>query len=116
MYVTYNSNPVPVTYTQEELRQVIESYLKEVDTEFSFRGLCSYIVDKAIKEGKVRDASHTQYSSCEMSPLSAIEVSKCLWELIWVKRIFIAFGENPYVARCAGDTRFIINGRDGLLG
>lgn len=44
-----------------------------------------------------------------MSPLSAIEVSKCLWELIWDKRIFIAFGENPYAAHYAGDTRFVIN-------
>lgn len=51
-------------------------------------------------------------SSREMSPLSAIEVSKCLWELIWDKRIFIAFGENPYAARYAGDTRFIINSKN----
>lgn len=109
MYVTYDPNPVPVTYTQEELNQVIEDFLKGGTTEFSFRGLCSYIVEKAIKEGKVPNASHTQYGSRELNPSSAIEVSKCLWELIWDKRIFIAFGENPYVARCAGDTRFIIN-------
>lgn len=109
MYITYDSNPVPVTYTQEELRQVIEDYLNDVTTEFSFRGLCSYIIDKAITEGKVRDANHTQYSSREINPSSAIEVSKYLWELIWDKRIFIAFGENPYVAHYAGDTRFIIN-------
>lgn len=110
MYVMkYDSNPVPVTYTQEELKQVIDVFLKEVTTEFSFRGLCSHIVEKAIKEGKVRDASHTQYSNRELSPLSAIEVSKCLWELIWDKRIFIAFGENPYAAHYAGDTRFVID-------
>lgn len=107
--MTYNPNPVPVTYTQEELKQVIDVFLKEVTTEFSFRGLCSHIVEKAIKEGKVRDASHTQYSNRELSPLSAIEVSKCLWELIWDKRIFIAFGENPYAAHYAGDTRFVID-------
>lgn len=58
MYVTYDSNPVPMTYTREELRQVIDDYLKGVTTEFSFRCLCSHIVEKAIKEGKVRDASH----------------------------------------------------------
>lgn len=69
MYITYDSNPVPVTYTQEELKLVIYNYLKDVTKEFSFRGLCSYIRDKAIAEGKVRDASHTQYSSREMSPL-----------------------------------------------
>lgn len=107
--MTYDSNPVPVTYTQEELGQVVDSYLKEVDTEFSFRSLCSYIIVKAIKDGKVRNASHTQYSSREMNPLSAIEVSKYLWELIWDKKIFIAFGENPYASHYAGDTRFVIN-------
>ena len=110
--MTYDTNPVPMTYTQKELRQVIESYLKEVDTEFSFRCLCSYIIDKAIKDGKVRDASHTKYSSRELNPSSAIEVSECLWELIWDKKIFIAFGENPYAARYAGDTRFIINSKN----
>ena len=109
MFMTYDSNPVPVTYTQEELRQVIDDYLKGVTTEFSFRGICSYIIDKAIKNGKVRDASHTQYSSREINPLSAIEVSKYLWELIWAKKIFIAFGDNPYAAHYSGDTRFIIN-------
>lgn len=106
MYITYDSNPVPVTYTQEELRQDIDNYLKDVTTEFSFRGLCSYIIDKAIAEGKVRDASQTQYSSREINPLSAIEVSKCLWDLIWDKKIFIAFGENLYMAHYAGDTWF----------
>lgn len=109
MYVIYDSNPVPVTYTYDELKQVIDIYLKDVTTEFSFRSLCSYIIDKAIKEGKVRNASNTQYSSRQMNPMSAIEVSKYLWELIWDKKIYIAFGENPYAAHYTGDTRFVIN-------
>lgn len=109
MYKIYDSNPVPVTYSQEEMKQVINDYLKDVTSEFSFRSLCSYIIDKAINEGKVRDAIHTQYSSRQMNPLSAIEVSKYLWELIWDKKIFIAFGENPYAAHYAGDTRFVVN-------
>lgn len=109
MYVIYDSNPVPVTYTQDELKQVVDSFLKDVTTEFSFRGLCSYIIDKAIKDGKVRNANNTQYSSRQMNPMSAIEVSKYLWELIWAKKIYIAFGENPYSAHYTGDTRFIIN-------
>ena len=107
--MTYDPNPVPVTYTQEELKQVVEDYLKDVTPEFSFRSLCSYIVEMAIKDGKVHNASHTQYSSREMSPFSAIEVSRCLWELIWDRRIFIAFGENVYAAHYAGNTRFIVN-------
>lgn len=109
MYVVYDYNPVPVTYSQEEMRQVIDAFLKDVKTEFSFRGLCYHIIEKAIAEGKVRNASNTQYSSRQINPMSAIEVSKYLWELIWDKKIYIAFGENPYIAHNDGDTRFIIN-------
>ncbi len=109
MYMTYDSNPVPVTYTQEELKHIIKDYIKDVNSEFSFRGLCYHIVQKAISEGKVRDASTTQYSSRELNPFSSIEVSKCLWEFIWDKKIFIAFGENPYVAHYSNDTRFVVN-------
>ena len=107
--MTYDPNPVPVTYTQIELKQVIDDYLKDVNTEFSFQSLCSFIIGKAISEGKVRNASTTQYSSRQMNPLSAIEVSKYLWELIWDRKIYIAFGENPYAAHYNGDTRFIVN-------
>ena len=109
MYMTYNSNPVPVAYTPEELEQVITDYLKNVDLEFSFRGLCYYIVQKAIEEGKVRDEKTTQYSSRELNLISSIEVSKCLWRLIWDKKILIAFGENPYVSHYNGDTCFVLN-------
>ena len=109
MYVIYDSNPVPVTYNKAELAKVIDDYLKNVTTEFSFRGLCSHIIDKAISDGKVRNSQNTQYSSRQMNPLSAIEVSRYLWELIWDKKIFIAFGENPYSAHYNDDTRFVIN-------
>jgi hypothetical protein len=34
MDMTYDTNPVPVTYTPEELEQVILEYLKVVDMEF----------------------------------------------------------------------------------
>ncbi len=109
MYVVYNSNPVPVIYTKEELEKVIDEYLQSVQTEFSFRSLCSHIIERAIKDEKVTDAKNTQYGSREMSPLSAIEVSKYLWNLIWDRKIFIAFGENPYASHYNNDTRFIIN-------
>lgn len=107
--MVYDSNPVPVTYTKEELASVIEEYLKDVTLDFSFRDLCYFIIEKAIIDGKVRDAKNTHYSSREMNPLSSIEVSKYLWNLIWEHKIMVAFGENPYAAHSRSDTRFIIN-------
>ncbi len=104
----YNSNPVPVEYTEEEIKEKILGYIVDIDGEFSFKSLCYYIVQTAIREEKVKDAKHTQYSSSEMDPYSSIKVSKILWEMIWDRKIFIAFGENPYMAHYAVDTRFVV--------
>lgn len=104
----YSSNPVPVEYTLKEMKQVIKDYFSKVKDEFSFSSLSDYIVSRAIKEGKVTNASNTQYSSNKMSPKSSILVSKILWKYIWDRKVFIAFGENPYTANYKGDTRFAI--------
>lgn len=104
----YDSNPVPVEYKEQEMREKVLSFISEDRSEFSFKMLSCYIVQTAIKEQKVKNAAHTQYSSMEMDPMSSILLSRILWELIWDKRIFIAFGENPYAAHYAGDTRFVV--------
>lgn len=103
----YNSNPVPVEYTEEEMKEKVLTFIKDRKSEFSFRSLSNYIVQTAMNEQKVKDAAHTQYSSNEMDPHSSIQLSKILWDLIWDKKVFIAFGENPYMAHYAGDTRFV---------
>ena len=103
----YNSNPVPVEYTEEEMKEKVLTFINDRKGEFSFRTLSNFIVQTAMNEQKVKDAAHTQYSSNEMDPLSSIQLSKILWELIWDKKVFIAFGENPYMAHYAGDTRFV---------
>lgn len=104
----YNSNPVPVEYTEAEMREKVLSYISNVKCEFSFKNLSCYIVQMAIKEQKVKDAAYTQYSSSEMNPVSSILLSKILWELIWDRKIYIAFGENPYMAHYKGDTSFVV--------
>lgn len=109
MYIKYDSNPVPVNYSFEELALVIDEYIKATTSEFTFKSICCYIVNKAISEGRVPDAEHTKYSSGEMDPISSIEVSRCLWNLIWDRKIIIAFGYNSYAGHTNGDTRFSIN-------
>lgn len=104
----YDSNPVPVEYKEPEMREKVLSFISEDRNEFTFKTLSIFIVQTAIKEHKVKNAAHTQYGSNEMDPMSSILLSKILWELIWDKRIFIAFGENPYAAHYAGDTRFVV--------
>lgn len=103
----YNPNPVPVEYTEEEMREKVLSYIDNIASEFSFKMLSNHIISSAIQDQKVKNASQTQYGSREMDPESSILLSKILWELIWSKKIFIIFGENPYSAHYTGDTRFV---------
>lgn len=107
MCMTYKTGPVPITYTDEELEQLISSYIAEANDEFSYRNICYYIVAKAKEEGKVQGAPHTEYTGNEISISAGNRISRILWEKIWSKEIFIAFGENPYHAHYNGDTRFL---------
>lgn len=103
----YNSNPIPVEYTEGEMKKKVLDFIKNRNGEFSFKMLSNFIVQTAMNEQKVKDAANTQYSSNEMAPFSSIQLSKILWDLIWSKKIFIAFGDNPYMDHHAGDTRFV---------
>lgn len=103
----YDPNPVPVTYSNDELKMVVSDFIDDIESEFSYTRLCSYIIDRAISEKKVRNAETTQYSSRNLNPRVSIEVSRVLWDFIWSKKIFIAFGSNPYIASNNNDVRFM---------
>lgn len=105
----YDPNPVPVTYTNEELKIVVNDFLNSIETEFSFSRLSAYVLERAIIEKKVRNAETTQYSNRNLNPRVSIEVSRLLWELIWEKKIFIVFGNNPYIPQNTNDVRFMPN-------
>ena len=102
---TYDPNPVCLTYSEDELRQLIGNYVQEQKGEFSYKSICVYILQRAKEEGKVPNANHTEYSSNELNPVSGRMVSKILWELIWKKQIFIVFGKNPYGGGYYDDVR-----------
>ena len=104
---TIVSDSVPVTYDDQELLNLIEKKLSTRNEEFSFQQLCHYVVNEAKRNGRVEGAPTIRYSSSDISISDGIRISKILWEKIWNKEIFIAFGENPYRAHYNGDIRFI---------
>lgn len=107
MYMyTQVSNPVPVTYDDRELKELIDKYLSDIEGEFSYHGVCRYVVNEAKRNNRVEGAPNTKYTSNEISIPDGIRISKILWEKIWNKEIIIAFGENKYRANYLGDTRF----------
>jgi len=107
--IVYDPNPVPVTYTNEELKIIVSEFLSNIETEFSFSKLSTYVLERALCEKKVRNAETTQYSNRSLNPRVSIEISRLLWELIWEKKIFIVFGNNPYIPQNSQDIRFMPN-------
>lgn len=49
------NNPVSVTYTTAELRNLVEEYITQQRSILTLKGLCSYIFYWAVEDGKVAD-------------------------------------------------------------
>jgi len=114
MYIThYDPNPVPITYTDEELEAIVDNYIKGEES-FSFQGLSNFIVFKAKQENKVKGAPDTVYTSNELNPSFYRVLSKILWKHIWGKELFIEFGENQHRSNYTGDTHFVKVNNDSL--
>lgn len=42
--MTNNNNQVSVTYTDAELRNLVEEYITQQKAEFTLKGVCSYVL------------------------------------------------------------------------
>ena len=50
--MTNNNNAITVTYSDSRLRTLVEEYITMQKHEFTFSGLCSYVLYWAREEGK----------------------------------------------------------------
>lgn len=53
--MTDNNNQVSVTYTDSELRNLVEEYITQQKNEFTLKGVCSYILYWAVEDGNVAE-------------------------------------------------------------
>ena len=44
-----------VTYTDAELRNLVEEYITQQKSEFTLKGVCSYVLYWAVEDGKAAD-------------------------------------------------------------
>ena len=50
-------NTVTVTYSDAELRNLVEEYITQQKSEFALKGVCSYILYWAVEDGKVAEGN-----------------------------------------------------------
>ena len=48
-----NNKPVSVVYSNAELRNLVEEYITQQKSEFTLKGVCSYVLYWAVEDDKV---------------------------------------------------------------
>lgn len=87
--MTNNNNTVSVTYTDTELRNLVEEFIAQQKTEFTLKGVCSYILYWAVEDGKVADGQ-SLIESDEMQTRDQDRVKRILETIIADGRIVAA--------------------------
>ena len=77
--MTNNNNPVSVTYSESELRNLVEEYITQQKSEFTLKGVCSYVLYWAVEDDKVAQSN----SLIESNAISKADQER-------VKRILVA--------------------------
>lgn len=75
--MTNNNNQVSVTYTDYELRNLVEEYITQQKSGFTLKGVFSYILYWAVEDGKVTE-SRSLIESDEMQTSDQDRVKRLL--------------------------------------
>ena len=88
--MTNNNNTVSVTYTDAELRNLIEEYITQQKSDITLKGVCSYILYRAMEEE--RTANRGLYGTNQLSQADCGRVSSLLKKIIGENRLTAASG------------------------
>ena len=88
-----NTNPISVTYSDEKLRILVEEYITQQINEFTFRGVCSYILYWAMGDGKVTNQG-TLYEGNQLAQTNCDSISCVLDKIVSEGRIAFIGGED----------------------
>ena len=92
--MSLNNNPIAVTYSTEEMRILVEEFIRQQKKEFSFRSLCSFILYWAMEEGKTLENGSAFRESNELQESDQERVRRILESITKDGRIAIAHGDN----------------------
>jgi hypothetical protein len=97
--MTNNNNQVSVTYTDSQLRILVEEYITMQKHDFTFKSLCSFVLYRAMEEEKT--ANTGLYKSNQISPADCERISNILRKIVKEGRLIC--GSDTFV----DDTQFV---------
>jgi len=88
-------NPISVNYSDQELRILVEEFIAKQRSEFSFKGICSYILYRAMEEG--RTANNGIYESDQLEHKDSEKVGVILDKIVAEGRIACSADNSQFV-------------------
>lgn len=85
---------ITITYSDERLRILVEEYITMQKHEFTFKGLCSYVLYWAKEEGKT--ANNGLYESNELNKADCDRLTQILEKIEQEGRITAADGNTIF--------------------
>ncbi len=85
-----------MTYSDDELSEMILSYVRTQDDGVGFRDICAYLLTQAQNDGRVEGQTGEEYQWESLSHIDTIKVDRILWQLIWKHRLVIDFDSSHY--------------------
>ncbi len=92
-----NTTPIPIDYSDAKLRILVKEYNTMQHREFTFRGVCDYVLYRAMEED--RTAGQTLYESNELQQHDKNRISTILEKIVSDGRITVDNGCNYKLVR-----------------
>ena len=77
-----NIKPLSVDYSDEKLRVLVEEFITQQKTEFTFKGICAYILYWAMEDGKVAEAQGTLCEGNQLAQADCDRISGVLDKIV----------------------------------
>ena len=92
--MSLNNTPIAVTYSNAELRSLVEEFIFQQKKDFTFKSLCSFILYWAMEEGRIAGGGSAVRESNELQESDQNRVRCILESIVSDGRIAIAHGDN----------------------
>lgn len=100
----YGRSPLRLAYNDQQLKRVVDEFVRGVGATFKYSELYNYVVDRALREdGFVREP-YTRYTDIVLTENDEHRLSMILWQMIWAQKIVVEFRND--VTRLGKDTLF----------
>lgn len=105
----YGRCPLPLSYTEEQLRRVVEEFVFKAPGIFKYSELYGYVMNRALHDGAFKTEPYTRYTNIVLTEQDEHCLAMILWEMIWERRLVIEFRNSDQ--RSNGDMSFGIVGK-----